>query len=87
MQIKFTKTISLLVRLECYGILYNDEQEWEFDEGEIFDVKEVRFSDERNVKSGKKAKSMRFVNILLNQGDEDYPDYIFFVPENCFEIL
>lgn len=87
MKIKFFKDIRLLVKVDCCHDSCKEDQEWEFDKDEEFEVAEVVFGKLTTYRAGKKTKLMRFADILLNQGNADYPDYIYMVPEDCFEIL
>jgi hypothetical protein len=80
MLIKFNKTIRLLAKLEEF------DQEWEFDEGEMFEVWDVIYGEPQKVKTrpGKPGGRMRFANLILKENCEDH---IWFVAEDLFTII
>ena len=87
-KVKFKNKIRLLVRLDCYQDTWNNEQEWEFDAGEEIEVYDIIFGKPRKFKTGnQKTKLCRFADIFLNQGDEEFKDYIHLVPETSFDII
>lgn len=87
MRIKFKKKVGLLARLDI-DVIGNWEsvQEWEFDEGEVFEVKDVIWTEPQKFRHGKAHNMMRFAKIEL-LGDNDFPDYLWMVAEDLFETL
>jgi hypothetical protein len=82
MKVKFTKSITLLARLDhdFYGDPMTSE-EWTFDEGEELEVSSIDWSEPMKVRKGKKRTvEARFAKLNI----EEQKGYIWMVPEDCF---
>lgn len=92
MIIKFRKNICVVGRfnIDMFG-QWEYQQEWEFDVGEEFEIKEILWSDPKKVKTrpGRPGGRMKFADLILKGENEnsEYPDYLWFVPEDAFEIV
>lgn len=97
MKIKFKQQVKAEATLDiCCFSGQCRKQIWEFDAGEIFEVKEVILGDVKKVKTRPGAKGGRFrmCTLILNEKSEFqgiaksmHPDYISEIPESAFEII
>jgi hypothetical protein len=91
MKIKFKQQVIAEATLDiCCFSGQCRKQIWEFDSGEIFEVKEVILGEVKKVKTRPGAKGGRFrmCTLILNGNENSiHPDYISEIPESAFEII
>lgn len=92
MKIKFKQQVRAEATLDiCCFSGQCRKQIWEFDSGEIFEVKEVILGDVKKVKTRPGAKGGRFrmCTLILNNHNKNamHPDYISEIPESAFEVM
>lgn len=81
LKVKFTKSITLLARLE--HDMYGDPhvlEEWTFDVGEELEVSSIDWSGPMKVRKGKKRAEARFAKLNI----EEQKGYVWMVPDDAF---
>jgi hypothetical protein len=85
LRVKFTKSITLLARLDHdkYGDPHTLE-EWTFDEGEELEISSLDWSEPMKVRKAKKrTEEARFAKLNI----EEQRGYVWMVPADAFVLL